>query len=189
MFGMTDRKRWEDKHREVEFLGEPARFLEESFAHLPSGRALDLACGLGANALYLASRGFEVDALDWSIEGLSKLTLAARVRNLRVRALVCDVTRYPIPVSRYDVVICFRFLDRSLWQPMARALRPGGALLVETYTLRHLDVRPKFPRPYCLEENELLDVFAKKLRVARYREIPSETTASILAFREGERAR
>jgi SAM-dependent methyltransferase len=184
---VTDRSQWDERHRESEFLGEHAALLEEVSPHLPRGRALDLACGLGANALYLASRGFRVDALDWSVEALKKLGSAAASRDLAVRPLACDVTRFPLPASRYDVVLSFRFLERSLWDAIVRALRPGGALVFETFTVRHLDDRPGFPRGYCLETNELVRAFSPRLDVAIYRELPSEATASLLAFRGGRR--
>lgn len=185
---LMDRFRWEEKHRDAEFLGEPAELLVETLAYLPRGRALDLACGLGGNALYLAAKGYEVEAFDWSVSALRKLTLAAEGRRLPVRAVACDLTRFPLPESRYDLVICFRYLERTLFEPMARALRPGGALVVQTFNQRHLDGRPEFPARFCLEENELLNAFVRKLRVASYRELPSETTACLLAFRESTAA-
>lgn len=180
---IIDRGRWDQKHRDAEFLGEPAAFLVECRPHLPPGRALDLACGLGANALYLASEGFDVEAFDWSFAALRKLAAAAREKGRRVRAVACDVTWFPIPRERYDVLISFRFLDRSLWPSMVEALRPGGALLIETFNRRYLEKRPEFPKEYCLEEGELLRAFGATLRIARYQELPQEPLASLLAFR------
>ena len=183
MESIIDRARWDQKHRDADFLGEPASFLVECRPHLPPGRALDLACGLGANALYLASEGYAVEAFDWSFEALRKLTAAARESGGNVGAVACDVTRFPLPPGRYDVLLSFRFLDRSLWPSMVEALRPGGALLIETFNRRYLERRPDFPVEYCLEEGELLAAFGATLRVARYQEMPREPRASLLAFR------
>jgi len=183
MRSIIDRGRWDQKHRDAEFLGEPAPFLVECRRHLPPGRALDVACGLGANALYLAGEGFTVEAFDWSFEGLRKLTAAAQERRRRIGAVACDVTRFPLPRERYDVLASFRFLDRSLWPSMVKGLRPGGALVIETFNRRYLERRPDFPEEYCLEEGELLAVFGATLRVAHYRELPREPHASLLAFR------
>lgn len=180
---IISRERWERKHRDAEFLGEPAPFLVECRPHLPPGRALDVACGLGANALYLAEEGFAVEAFDWSFEGLRKLSAAAQEERLSLGAVACDVTRFPLPRERYDVLVSFRFLDRSLWPSMLEALRPGGALLIETFNRRYLERRPDFPKEYCLEEGELLAAFGATLRVARYQELPREPYASLLAFR------
>ena len=146
------------------------------------GRALDLACGLGGNALYLAGEGFSVDAFDWSFEALRRLSAAARASARPVHAVACDLGRFPLPPGRYDLVVSVRFLDRSLWPSMVAALKPGGALVFETFTRRYLEKRPDFPREYCLEEGEL-KAFSPTLRVARYQERPQETHASLLAFR------
>lgn len=180
---LSDRRRWEQKHRDAKFLGEPAPFLVECRPHLPPGRALDLASGLGANALYLAAEGFDVEALDWSFQGLKMLAAAARETRGRVRAVACDLTRFPLPRERYDVLVSMRFLDRSLWPAMVESLRPGGALVIETFNRRYRETRPDFPKEYCLEEGELLRAFGATLRIARYQELPREPWASLLAFR------
>jgi 2-polyprenyl-3-methyl-5-hydroxy-6-metoxy-1,4-benzoquinol methylase len=180
---IINRGRWDQKHRDAEFLGEPAPFLVDCRPDLPHGRALDLACGLGANALYLAEEGFDVEALDWSFEALRKLRAAASEKRLRVNAVACDVTRFPLPRDRYDVLLCFRFLDRSLWPSMIDALRPGGALVLSTFNRRYLEIRPDFPEEFCVEEGELPAVFGATLRVERYQELPREPVASLLAFR------
>jgi hypothetical protein len=65
---------------------------------------------------------------------------------------------------------------------MARALKPGGALLLETFTEEYLMTRPDFPREFCLAPGELLGAFPE-LRVAIYREMSGERAASLLAFR------
>jgi SAM-dependent methyltransferase len=180
---IIDRRRWEAKHRDAEFLGAPSPFLEGVLPFLPRGRALDVASGIGTNALLLAAEGFQVEALDWSVEGLRKLLAAARLRGVDVRAVACDVTRVPLPRARYALVVSVRFLDRTLWPSLVAALKPGGALLIETYTRRYLERRPDFPIELCLEEGELLSAFAASLRVALYRELPAESTAALLAFR------
>lgn len=177
------RERWDERHRDADYLGEPAPFLEQVLPSLPRGRALDVACGLGANALRLAAAGFEVEALDWSFEALRKLRAAAEIKKLSVRGIACDLTRFPLPSERYAVVTCFRFLDRTLWPALLRALEPEGALIVETFTKGYLSLKPDFPPEYCLETGELLRAFATTLRVERYVELPSGSTASLLGIR------
>jgi tellurite methyltransferase len=184
---MSDRKHWNEKYRQSAFLGESSAFLQECLPFLPRGRALDVACGLGRNALRLGDAGFEVEALDWSFEAARKLLAAARHRGVPVRPAVCDLTRYPIPRERYDVVLAIRFLDPARWPALVDALKPGGALVVETFNTRHLARDPDFRREFCVDVGELLTAFGTTLTVARYRELPSETTTSLLAFR-GSRA-
>jgi SAM-dependent methyltransferase len=181
--GADERRRWNEKHRDAEFLGDPSPFLVECRPLLPPARALDLACGLGANALYLAEGGFRVDALDWSFEALRKTAAAARGRNLDLALVACDLTRFPLPPGRYDAVVSFRFLDRALWPSMTKALRPGGALVLSTFNRRYLETRPDFPKEYCLEDGELLRAFSPILRVERLQEDPREPISSLLAFR------
>jgi SAM-dependent methyltransferase len=185
---ILDRRRWEQKHRDAEYLPGPAPFLAECRAELRGGLALDLACGLGGNALYLAEEGFSVEALDWSFDALRRLTAAARAKGWQVRAVACDLVRFPLPRERYDVLVSVRFLDRSLWPSMADALKPGGALVFETFNRRYLERRPDFPKEYCLEEGELLEAFSPTLRVVRYRELPQEPHASLLAIRRSRAA-
>lgn len=185
---MSGRDRWEERYRDSEFLGAPAPFLEEVLPYLPSGRALDVAAGLGANALLLARNGFAVEAIDWSFAASRKLAAAARIDSLPVRPLVADLRRFPLPRERYDVVLCFRFLDRSLWSPLIDALRPGGALVMSTFTLSELAYRPDFRREYCLEEGELLRELGASVRVARYEELPHARVASLLGYRRSTTA-
>jgi SAM-dependent methyltransferase len=130
----------------------------------------------------MAQAGYSVDAFDWSFEGLCILQNKASAWGLRINLVAADLTSFPLPESRYDVLLCFRYLERSLWPTMVRALKPGGALVMETFTTERLKTKPDFPREYCLEPGELEHAFPE-LRVEIYRELSGEETASILAFR------
>ena len=180
----SERRRWDEKHSAKEGPGDPTPFLVSSIKQLPPGppgRCLDLAAGRGGNALFMAAQGYRVDAVDWSLAGLRHAQKEAARRELMVKLVLADLTKFPLPRERYDVVLCFRYLDRNLWGDMVRALKPGGALLLETFTEEH-QTRPDFPREFCLAPGELLKAFPQ-LRVAIYREAPGEGTASLLAFR------
>ena len=179
----SERHRWNAKHDAKEGPADPTAFLVSSIEHLPPGRCLDLAAGRGGNALFMAAQGYRVDAVDWSLAGLRSAKMETERRKLSVNFVLADLTKFPIPEGRYDVVLCFRYLDRNLWGDMVRALRPGGALLIETFTEEHLETRPEFPPEFCLAPGELLTAFPE-LRVAFYREIPGEGAASLLAFRQ-----
>lgn len=178
----NERLRWDENHHSRGDAREPASFLRDVAPHLPPGRCLDVAAGRGRNALFLAEHGHPVDAIDLSYVRLRELQSDARRRRLPVHALVADLEDYPLPRSRYAIVLCFRYLHRDLWPSMEEALTPGGALVLETFTEAHLRRRPDFPASYCLRPRELLDAFPR-LQIGLYRELPGANLASLLAFR------
>jgi ubiquinone/menaquinone biosynthesis C-methylase UbiE len=88
-----ERERWDDRYRTDELIwrAEPNRFLVEEVVGLAPGRALDLACGEGRNALWLAERGWQVTAVDFSAVGLAKAQRLASERALDLRWVEADV--------------------------------------------------------------------------------------------------
>ena len=99
-------------------------------------RALDLACGTGATALWLASRGLDVLAVDVSPVAIALVARAADEVGLaeRVTARVVDLDdgldRAILDTAPYDVVVCQRFRDRRLYAPIVDVLSPGGLAIV-----------------------------------------------------------
>ncbi len=178
----ASRHHWDQKHRNAGEADSPAPFLLEVVGALPKGRCLDLAAGRGRNALFMARQGYSVDGLDWSFEGLAALRSRASGSDLPLNLVAADLASFPLPEERYNVLLCFRYLQRDLWPDMARALKPGGALVMETFTIERVKSRPNFPADYCLKPGELGAAFPD-LRVEIYREEPGQETASILAFR------
>ncbi len=133
-------------------------------------RALDVACGDGRNARWLAELGFAVDAVDVSDVAVGALRAAAAKRGLTVDAQVLDLERDPLPAGPYDVVVCMSYLQRDLFGALSGALAPGGLLLFETFAQAHLtELGRSFNPAYVLEPNELLRAFAA-LHVRHYRE-------------------
>lgn len=166
------REKWDRIYRSRggEVPPEPAQVLAENTHLLPAaGGALDLAAGLGGNALYLARRGLETHAWDISTEAMTRLEALAASLALPVRTEVRDVIRCPPPPETFDVVVVSRFLERSLTPFLIQALKPGGLLFYQTYTLdKDPGVGPSDPA-YLLLSNELLDLF-RELRLLVYRE-------------------
>ena len=148
----------------------PANVLVEN-AHLlpPVGDALDLACGLGGNALFLALRGFRVNAWDISSVAIARLVTMARRLRLKIEANVRDVESEPFPCGVFDVVTVSHFLARPLAGPICDSLRPGGLLFYQTFLLDKPDPQGPNNPNYLLAENELLQLFGG-LRVLFYRE-------------------
>ena len=148
----------------------PARVLAEN-VHLlpPRGKALDLACGLGANALLLAARGLETLAWDISAVAIEKLLTLANARGVRVHATVRDVVQQPPDRQCFDIIVVSHFLDRSLSSQLVEALRPDGLLFYQTFTRARIDDGGPRNPAYLLEDGELLTMFAS-LQLLVYRE-------------------
>jgi SAM-dependent methyltransferase len=117
----------------------PNRFLVSEVSDLPPGRALDLACGEGRNAIWLAERGWRVTAVDFSEVGVDK----GRQRNADVDFRVADVLEFDAGEEQYDLVVVFYLqlpadeLERVL-RKAARAVAPGGTFLLVGHDLRNL---------------------------------------------------
>ncbi len=124
-------------------------------AFLPArGTALDLACGRGGNALWLARRGLRVDAWDRNAEAIADLRAASERCGLEVRAEIRDVVAQPPDTDRYDVVAASYFLHRALMPALLAAVRPGGLLCYQTFLAGHPGPGPRNP-DYLLQPGEL----------------------------------
>lgn len=160
--------KWDARYRESGERGEPARVLTD-YAHLlpASGSALDLACGLGANALFMARHGLRVTA--WDLSPVAIERLAADARDLPLTAEVRDLAAVPPPPDTFDVVVVSHYLERALAPAIAASLRPGGLLFYQTFS--RLKVTPHGPSnpEFRLADNELLRLFPG-LHVRAYRE-------------------
>ena len=100
-------------------------------------RALDLACGAGREAVYLAWAGYEVDAVDVLPDALARAQDLARRCGVRLSTIQQDLKRSPaLPAERYDMVIVFRFLHRPLLPAIGRSVAPGGFIVYEAFHRR-----------------------------------------------------
>jgi tellurite methyltransferase len=196
---------WDAKHRLAAEAphSEPASIVRELLPLLPAGPALDIACGTGRHALLLAGRGQHVTAVDFSSVALDSLKARARGLNTPVRRvesftqagrpshgdlelMLADLEQIELPESTYDLILYIQYLQRSQFPQMARALRPDGVLLIETFTRAQLEFQggPR-NRAYLLETGELREAFPE-LCVLFYRELSAgQGIASLLARRPG----
>ena len=132
-----DREKWDAKYASAENSPgcEPSDFLVRSRKFLkPPGRALDLAGGAGRNAVYLASLGYETDLIDISPVGSALACRLADQFGVRISVVIADLETHPLPENRYDVAVCFNYLQRDLVEPMKKSLRPGGIVVFQTFT-------------------------------------------------------
>ena len=165
------RARWDERHAAATDIGVPAEVLLRNAHLLPAqGVALDLACGRGANALWLAEHtALELHAWDFSPAGVARLEAAARTRGLRIATEVRDVVARPPQPRAFDLVLVNHFLERAIVPALIDALRPGGLLLYQTFTREAVSARGPSTPEWRLARNELLALFAG-LTVRAYRE-------------------
>jgi tellurite methyltransferase len=135
------------------------RLLVDHQQLLIGGRAIEVACGLGASSLFIAERGYEVDAVDISLSALSELASEAKKNGLPVRPIVADLDFFPLPERLYDLFLVFLFFSPSLMAQIENALRPGGLLFYSTYNYRHTSVRPGFDEKYLVPSGGLACYF------------------------------
>lgn len=170
MIDQVTQKRWDDRYRGMGLPGAPATVLLENAHLLPRhGTALDLACGLGANALLLAEQGLTTHAWDISPVAIDKLRHIADERGLPVIGEVKDALRDAIPPMRFDVVVVAHYLERALTRPLIDALKPGGLLFYQTFTSTAVNNEGPERPEWRLADGELLTMFAP-LRTLVYRE-------------------
>ncbi len=123
-------------------------------------RALDFACGLGQNGLWLAEQGYVVDLMDISRVALNRAQAEMVKRKLRaVNLLQIDADTVRLDESAYDLISIFRFLHRDLIPQFNAAVKPGGRIIYETFNLQHLDANPDFNVDYLVQGDELKDAF------------------------------
>lgn len=145
----ADRTNWEARYRggDRPHDGPPSELLRRWLPKaIPAGRrgpartALDVATGLGRNALLLARAGYRVDAVDISPTALREAARRARREGLRgIRWIAADLDRWRPPRAHYDVVVNAFFLNRRLFPALRAAVRPGGVIVFETHLARDND--------------------------------------------------
>lgn len=131
------REEWNRKYAERGLLwsAEPNRFLVAEVSGLPPGRALDLACGEGRNALWLAARGWDVTAVDFSEVAIAKARERAAGEGLQVELVCDDLLAYEPETGAYDLVLVFYLQLQAgelaaVLAKAAAALAPGGTFLL-----------------------------------------------------------
>lgn len=167
-----DADRWDRRYRALEDDEYPraCEVLRDNRHLLPDrGKALDIACGRGGNALLLADQGLDTSAWDYSAVAIDKLRQNAEQMQLKIATEVRDVVTAPPEPESFDVIVISHFLERSLCNSLMAALKRSGLLFYQTFTVdRVTDHGPDNPE-YRLAANELLKLFAE-LRVVFYRE-------------------
>ena len=190
----SDRLRWNERYSAEAYDLSPApwlRAMEVSLReHPPGARALDIACGPGRHAIYLAELGFAVDALDISDVGLAHLNAELERRRLAGQPLAVtprqvDLERASLPVDAYDLILDAHYLERPLFTAMRHALRPGaGRLIIHTFLFTPGGpITSRLGNPaFALQPGELRRSFAD-LEIVDLTEDPAREEAHLLARR------
>ncbi len=181
-----DRIKWNEKYKKNEPLrDEPSEIVRQFFHLAKPGKALDIAAGLGRNAIFLAEKGFSVDAIDISDVAIERLK---KLDNPKINPVLADLDFYQIKENSYDLIININFLNRRLFPLIKEALKPGGVLIFETFLLD--ENSPIKTKDYLLRKNELIHCFID-MRIVFYQEkttkkLTGETAliASLVAIKE-----
>lgn len=165
------KKRWNNRYQGEDAGAQTAAEVLAWHTHLlpRQGHALDVASGLGGNAIHLARHGLKTEAWDISDVVVDSLNLYSSRYSLPLLARVRDVETSPPAPGTFDVITVSRFLHRPLCRHIAAALRPGGLLFYQTFTRTKVrGLGPSNPE-YLLGDGELLALF-NTLQPLIYRE-------------------
>lgn len=131
----------------------------------PGSEVLDLACGAGRHARFLAARGCSVLAVDRDAAAIAAL---ATVAGVFTRVADLEGAAWPFATSSFDAVVVANYLHRPLFGPIFDALRPGGVLVYETFMVGN----ERFGRPsnshFLLQPGELLVAVQGRLEVVAF---------------------
>ena len=155
-----DRAHWEARYvdRDADVERAASTWVVEQCLALPTDSTIvDIAGGVGRHAVPIARAGRTVIVVDFVYTAIRTATQ----RDPRILGAAADVRALPIRVESVDAILCVNFLDRGVVPTLVRLLRPGGALVYETFTRRHLELvragRARGPRnpAYLLDDGEL----------------------------------
>lgn len=155
--------KWNRIYSTAEIASSNVTKVVKDYAYLlpKEGRALDLACGLAGDAVFLAQQGLNVDAWDISDHVIEKINRFATENGLRINASVKDATKTPPEKNYYDVVTVAHYLDRNIISDLVNSLKPGGLIFYQTFLK---EVTPTYSGPsnpdFRLGKNELLKMFS-----------------------------
>lgn len=127
---------WEKRYRfrqrsEEDFENAPARLVVETAERLRPGRALDLACGAGRNALWLSEQGWRVTAVDGAPSAIRALLARASEKRLKIETFVADLEKHQFKIAPavWDLIAMCYYLQRDLFGPAKEGIVPGGILV------------------------------------------------------------
>jgi SAM-dependent methyltransferase len=132
---------WDERYGGDEFFygTEPNDFLRAEVARLPHGDVLCIGDGEGRNGVWLAEQGYLVTSVDQSAVGLEKAQALAKQRGVKLTTVAADLATFDLGTARWHAVVSIfchlpSVLRRDVYSRVVRALRPGGVVMIESYT-------------------------------------------------------
>ena len=185
MLEAMDSVEWDRRYAGSELLwtGEPNRFLVSEAAGLRPGRALDLACGEGRNAVWLARQGWQVTGVDFSAVALEKARRLAEASAVEAEWVVADLCEYRPEERAFDLVIVF-YLQvpasqrREIVRAAVAAVAPAGTFLLvahDSSNIEHGHGGPQEPAVLYSADDVVLDLGDLRIERAERVERPVET--------------
>lgn len=175
----TDALKWNQKHKENPLTSTPLELLQKYIALANKGRALDIACGMGRNSLFMRDNGFCVDSVD-----ISNFALEHLKSKENINPICADLDVFKITPCSYDLICNSYFLERRLFPFMVKGLKKDGILIFETFVKSAVKEYNAFAQDstHLLRKNELLRAFFD-LEILFYEEVLIERIKdSSLAF-------
>ena len=178
---------WNQRYggRELVWTSEPNRFLVQETESLAPARALDLACGEGRNAVWLAKRGWRVTGVDFSEVGIEKARQLERAHGVHADWVVADLLAYEPEAQAFELVIVFYLQVPSeqrtpILRSAASAVAPGGMFLLvghDASNIEHGYGGPQDPAVLYTAQDVADDLADSGLRVERVETVqrPVET--------------
>lgn len=121
------------------------------------GHVLDLACGGGRHALWLAAQGFQVTAVDRDTQALADICLHAPSQ-VHTQAMDLEGDVWPLAGRTFDAVVVTHYLWRPRWPDLRALLNPGGVLIYETFSIDHATIGRPSREAFLLKHGELLQL-------------------------------
>jgi len=169
-----DKIKWDKKYQETPSLlqhREPSIKLINILKELKDKKVLDVACGTGKNSIYLANKGFTIDAIDISQVALNELNKKG-IKNIITKLV--DLDEYEGPKNSYDLIVMTNFLDRDLIPKLTDALKKDGILFIETYMEDKINEKPSSNPDFLLQKDELKTFFDDRFEILDYDEFENE---------------
>ncbi len=155
-------EKWEERYRlrereSEDYRSEPVKLVAETALKLTTGRALDLACGTGRNAIWLAKQRWKVTAVDGSPSAIEAVRRRAEDAGIQIDAKVADLEKWEFQIEpgKWDLICVCYYLQQDLFEPAKHGLAPGGVII----SIVHIDLANEPEGQHRLRPGELIGYF------------------------------